>query len=154
MTKRIAWPPRYTWLHEYALAKQDAVLEHKESWNANLYRVHGRIFALLLHSPKLGTLLNLKCEPYLAMIFRERHPTVLPGWHMNKVHWISLSLKGNTPADVCRELVDISHELVWQGLPRKIRETAPGRIGAASHLTAATPHGASSRTDPQAHVAE
>ena len=119
--KKISWPPKYRWLHDYLLTKPDAVLEHKESWDALLYRLHGKIFALLLRN-KTGTLLNLKCEPYLSLDFRGRYPGVLPGWHMNKLHWISLSLKERTPEDVCMELVDISYGLVWQKLPKKLRE--------------------------------
>ncbi len=120
---RTTWPPRCLWLRGYALAKPDAVEDYKESWDAWRYFVHGKIFALLVRN-KTGTLLNLKCAPYLSLDFRERYPAVLPGWHMNKLHWISLSLLGNTPEDVCKELVDISYDLVWRGLPRKIREEA------------------------------
>ena len=117
MPKTITWPARYRWLHEYALAKPDAVMEYKESWDAILYRLHGKIFALLLHSREHGVLLNLKCDPYLSLVFRERYTTVIPGWHMNKLHWVSLVLRGKTPEDACREQVDISYDLVRSGLP-------------------------------------
>lgn len=115
------WPSAYSWLQEYVLAKPDAVEDFKESWDAWRYFLHGKIFALLVRN-KTGTLLNLKCEPYISLDFRERYATVLPGWHMNKLHWISLSLQESTPESVCKELVDISYGLVWQGLPKRIRE--------------------------------
>ena len=83
--------------------------------------MHGKIFALLVRN-KADTLLNLKCDPYLSLDFRARYPTVLPGWHMNKLHWISLSLMDKTPESVCQELVDISYDLVWKGLPKRLRE--------------------------------
>jgi len=118
---RTTWPPNCLWLHEYTLAKPDAVADYKESWDALRYFVHGKIFALLVRN-RMGTLLNLKCDPYLALDFRALYPTVLPGWHMNKLHWISLSLMSHTPESVCKELVDISYDLVWKGLPKKIRE--------------------------------
>ena len=121
MKTRIAWPQRYRWLRDHALAKPEAEQEYKESWDALLYRVHGKIFALLLQSGEHGILLNLKCDPYLSLHFREKHATVLPGWHMNKVHWISLSLRGHTPEATCRELVDMSYDLVWRGLPKWAR---------------------------------
>lgn len=119
MEDRIAWPSAYRWLHEYALAKPDAVLEYKETWDAMLYRLHGKIFALFLRSNEHGLLLNLKCDPYLSLVFRERHPFVIPGWHMNKLHWVSLMLQGQTPEDVCKELVDLSYSLIHEKLPRK-----------------------------------
>ena len=118
---RTAWPSKFFWLHEHALAKPGAVEDYKESWDAIRYAVHGKIFALLLRN-RGATLLNLKCDPYLSLYFRGRYPTVLPGWHMNKLHWVSLSLMDHTPENVCRELVDISYGLVWKGLPKRIRE--------------------------------
>lgn len=126
MPKRIAWPGRYRWLHDYALEKPGAVLEYKESWDAMLYRLQGKIFALLLRAPAHGLLLNLKCDPYLSLAYRENHPAVVPGWHMNKLHWVSLSLKGSMPEEVCRELVDLSYDLVRQGLPERLRKKLPG----------------------------
>jgi predicted DNA-binding protein (MmcQ/YjbR family) len=120
MVNRTEWPPKYLWLHEYTLAKPDAVADYKESWDALRYFVHGKIFALLVRN-KADTLLNLKCDPYLSLDFRASYATVLPGWHMNKLHWISLSLMDDTPESVCRELVDISYDLVWQKLPKRIR---------------------------------
>ena len=117
---RTTWPQKYHWLHDYALAKPDVVWDYKESWDAHRYFLHGKIFALLVRN-KGVTLLNLKCDPYLSLSYRERYPGVLPGWHMNKLHWISLSLKVETPEEVCRELVDISYGLVRAGLPKKLR---------------------------------
>lgn len=125
---KISWPSRYRWLHQYALAKPDTVLEFKETWDALLYRVHGKIFALLLRN-RASTLLNLKCDPYLSLDYRARYPHVLPGWHMNKLHWISLDVEGDTPETVCRELVDLSYDLVWHGLPRRVRERVSSECG-------------------------
>jgi predicted DNA-binding protein (MmcQ/YjbR family) len=122
---RTSWPLGHIWLHAYIMAKPGAVEDYKESWDAVRYFVHGKIFALLVRN-RTGTLLNLKCDPYLSLDSRDRYPTVLPGWHMNKLHWISLSLMADTPESVCRELVDISYDLVWRGLPQKIRgRTSP-----------------------------
>lgn len=117
---KISWPSNYRWLHERLLAKPDAGLEYKEAWDALLYRLHGKIFALLLRN-RTGRLLNLKCDPYLSLDYRARYPNVLPGWHMNKLHWNSLLLKGHIPEAVCKELVDISYDLVRQGLPKRLR---------------------------------
>ena len=93
------------------------------------YFVHGKIFALLVRN-NTGTLLNLKCDPYLAFDFRDNYVTVLLGWHMNKLHWIALSLMSDTPKNVCRELVDISYDLVRKGLPKRMRENQTIELGA------------------------
>lgn len=122
MKQRITWPQNYTWMHAYLLAKPDAELEYKTTWNAMVYTLHGKIFALLLHSAEHGTLLNLKCAPYVSLEFRMRHETITPGWHMNKRHWISLVLKGHTPEDVCKELADLSYDLIRDALPKRLKE--------------------------------
>ncbi len=126
MDKPVAWPRRYKWLHEYALEKPGAEADYKESWNAVRYWLHGKIFALLVRDPQNKVLLNLKCDPYLSLEFRGRYACVLPGWHMNKLHWISLAFYGRPGDSLCRELVDISYGLVRANLPRKFRKDTLG----------------------------
>ncbi|MDL2285775.1 MmcQ/YjbR family DNA-binding protein, partial [Desulfovibrio sp. OttesenSCG-928-F07] len=105
---KIKWPTGYEWLHEYLLKRPGAVLEHKESWNAMLYRLHDKIFAMLLRDNNNRTLVNLKCDPMIAIEFREEFKGVEAGWHMNKIHWVSLNLAVKTPQSAVTELVDIS----------------------------------------------
>lgn len=115
--------PRYPWLEEYLSGKPSCLREYKATWDATLYRLHGKIFALYLLDGKSTPMLNLKCEPYLALDYRGAFPGVIPGWHMNKLHWNSVLLKGSTPDDIVRELIDISYDLVRSSLPRKLRES-------------------------------
>ncbi|MCO4201234.1 MmcQ/YjbR family DNA-binding protein [Aeromonas hydrophila] len=49
-----------------------------------VYRIAGKMFALLDWQAE-PLRLNLKCEPELALLLRELHPEVKPGWHMNKL---------------------------------------------------------------------
>lgn len=121
-TKRIAWPPGYAWLHDYLAARPGAEPEYKDSWDAMLYRVHGKIFGLLLENREDGVLLNLKCDPYLSLAYRDKHPSVRPGWHMNKRHWISLVLREKPGEELCRELADHSHAQVVAHLPRYLQK--------------------------------
>jgi predicted DNA-binding protein (MmcQ/YjbR family) len=69
-----------------------------------------RIFALFLkHGGQ--ELLNLKCEPFTALLRRNAFPSVIPGYHMNKVHWNSVILDGTVPEDTVREMIDDSYIL-------------------------------------------
>lgn len=120
----------YGWLEDYCLSKPWAVREHKESWNAVLYRVGGRIFGLKFKDNKGKPIINLKCDPFLSMHYRDAYRHVTSGYHMNKLHWVSVYLRGNTPDGVVRELVDMSYGLVFDGLPRRERrllESLEGR---------------------------
>ena len=75
--------------------------------------------ALLLEMPKKtlglsGTgrvdILNLKCDPLMigSLLDGERY---LPGYHMNKEHWISLLLDGSIPLREICALIDVSYDL-------------------------------------------
>jgi predicted DNA-binding protein (MmcQ/YjbR family) len=64
---------------------------------------------------------NLKCDPDLAVGLRADHPGVIvPGWHMNKRHWNTVTVAG-LPDRLVRELVEDSYDLVVAGLPRAER---------------------------------
>lgn len=80
----------------------------------------GKMFALLSldQSPSL----NLKCDPERAIELREQYEAILPGYHMNKQHWNTVLLNGSLPESLVIELIDHSYQLVFDSLPRKIRE--------------------------------
>lgn len=126
---KIQWPKNYSWMHDYLMQKPGAVFEHKASWNAFLYRLHGKIFALLLFHSNGEPLVNVKCEPFLSLEFKEACPDVRAGWHMNKFHWLSLHLNGKIPREMAEELLDISYDLILEGLPVRLRDslTAPAK---------------------------
>jgi len=115
------FPARYDWMDAYLQSKNCALKEYKPSWDATLYRLQGKIFALLFEDNLNRPILNLKCDPYIAIEFRESYPHVQRGYHMNKLHWVSLYLDGDTPDEVARDLADISYDLVLHGLSAKLR---------------------------------
>ena len=122
MPAQPALPARYAWVDAYMLAKPLAIKEYKVAWEAVLYRVCGKIFGLLCQDNAGRLILNLKCDPYLCLYYRAEYPHVAPGWHMNKLHWNSLYLAGDTPDVAFKEMLDISYRLVCAGLPKKTRE--------------------------------
>jgi predicted DNA-binding protein (MmcQ/YjbR family) len=64
---------------------------------------------------------NLKCEPEAAIRLRGEHPAIVPGWHMNKRHWNTVTLDGTVPDRLVREMVEDSYDLVVAGMPRAVR---------------------------------
>ena len=91
--------------------------------------------------------INLKCEPELALLLREIHPEVKPGWHMNKQHWNTVTLSEGLSDDLWQGWIVHSHERVVAGLPRAKRPQAPARpsgeglIHAVSFFSASSPRG-------------
>jgi len=87
-----------------------------------VHKVGGKIFAI--HSPMDDPLrLNLKCDPDRAVLLREKHESIIPGYHMNKRRWNTLILDGSLSTGMVKELIRHSYELVFASLPRKVRGT-------------------------------
>lgn len=60
--------------------------------------------------PDVVNFINLKCDPDLIEEVVTR-PGVLPAYHMNKRHWITLLLNGSCAASEIKALIDLSFRL-------------------------------------------
>jgi predicted DNA-binding protein (MmcQ/YjbR family) len=82
-----------------------------------VFKVMGKMFALCnVNDNPLEV--NLKCEPELSELLREKYDAIKPGYHMNKRHWITITLDSSIPDhDVCF-LIDLSYELVIKKLSK------------------------------------
>ncbi|WP_026534818.1 MmcQ/YjbR family DNA-binding protein [Arthrobacter sp. H14] len=81
-----------------------------------------KMFALTdLDAPELSV--SLKCEPALAEQLRAAHPEITGAYHMNKTHWNGVRCGGALPADMIRDMIEDSYDLVVASLPRKDRES-------------------------------
>ncbi|EKU11846.1 MmcQ/YjbR family DNA-binding protein [Campylobacter showae] len=87
-----------------------AVFRHakNQKWFAVFMRVDGG--KLGLKSAKELEILNLKCKPDLAAILRDGEQ-ILPAYHMNKKHWISVNLSSKIAPEQVEDLIDLSFEL-------------------------------------------
>jgi len=104
-------------LRSYLLDKPGAGEDFPFDTTTLVLKVGGKMFALLgIDQQPLR--INLKCDPLKAELLRERHPAVLPGYHMNKRHWNTVVLDGSLGDDLVRELIDDSYRLVVEGLPK------------------------------------
>ncbi|MCX4848113.1 MmcQ/YjbR family DNA-binding protein [Streptomyces sp. NBC_00893] len=85
----------------------------------SVFKVLGKMFALSALDARPLTV-NLKCDPDEAVRLREKYDAVVPGWHMNKRHWNTVTVSG-VPDRVLRELIEDSYDLVVAGLPKAER---------------------------------
>ncbi len=82
-----------------------------------VFKVMDKMFALCnIHDHPLE--INLKCEPELSELLQTKHKAIRPGYHMNKRHWITLTLDGSVPEHEIRFLIDLSYELVVKKLSK------------------------------------
>lgn len=106
-------------LRSFCLDFNESVEEFPFTPEISVFKVLGKMFALTALEARPLTI-NLKCDPDEAVSLREEYPAIVPGWHMNKRHWNTVTV-GDLPAKMVRELVEDSYDLVVAGLPRAER---------------------------------
>ncbi len=111
-------------LREFLLSQPGATEDTPFGPEILVYRIAGKLFALVDWQAEPLSI-NLKCEPELALLLREIHPEVKPGWHMNKQHWNTVTLSEGLSDDLWQGWIVHSYERVVAGLPRAKRPQAP-----------------------------
>ncbi|MET9665769.1 MmcQ/YjbR family DNA-binding protein [Streptomyces sp. NPDC006475] len=106
-------------LRAFCLEFNDAAEEFPFGPETSVFKVAGKLFALSALDGEPLTV-NLKCEPEMAVQLRAEHSAIVPGWHMNKRHWNTVTV-GQLPDRLVRELIEDSYDLVVAGLPKAVR---------------------------------
>lgn len=55
---------------------------------------------------------SVKCDPDIARALREQYSAIVEGYHLNKRHWITITLDSDVPDEQVRQLVCDSYDLV------------------------------------------
>src|SRR5687768_10139269 len=105
---------------EYFLVKPGAEETTPFGPEVLVYKVGGNIFAVTVPD-EFPPRINLKCDPDRAVALREEHESIIPGYHMNKRHWNTVTLGKPLPSKLVKELIDHSYELVVASLPKAER---------------------------------
>ena len=80
-------------------------------WTVMRHRTNKKSFALIYE--RHGKLcVNLKCDPFEANFLRQAFADVIPGYHMNKTHWNTVSLGGDVPEDELKLMIERSYDLI------------------------------------------
>lgn len=108
-------------VRQHLLGRVGAVEETPFGPQALVYKVGGRIFALVAHDES-PLRISLKCDPERGAELRSAFPdTVRHAPYMDRRHWISVIVGGSLPDEEVMGLVDDSYDLVVARLPRKVR---------------------------------
>lgn len=107
-------------IRAYCISKAHVTESFPFDESTLVFKVHNKMFALVDIDDK--EFINLKCDPDRALRLREEFTEITPGYHMNKRLWNSVSITGFLSDDFIKELIDHSYELIWESLPRKIRD--------------------------------
>ncbi|MGH9172388.1 MAG: MmcQ/YjbR family DNA-binding protein [Acidimicrobiales bacterium] len=101
----------------------EAELDYPFGDGAAVFKVVGKMFALVSLGDPPGSV-TLKCDPEECVALCQAYPSVTPGYHMNKRHWVTVELAGSLPAALLPELVRGSYDLVVAALPAGRRPAA------------------------------
>ncbi len=96
---------------EYPWEKYDdsAVFRHKDNlkWFALVMDVAGDKVGL--NSPDVIQVINLKIDDPVLHDILVQQKGIIPAYHMNKQHWITVRLNGDVPEKDVFNLIDISY---------------------------------------------
>jgi predicted DNA-binding protein (MmcQ/YjbR family) len=114
-------------IKQYVLSKPFSTESFPFGEGVSVFKVNNKLFALLsLGKPDLQQVdkpvywwLNLKCDPQEAVMLRDIFPAVIPGYHMNKLHWNTVILDGSIPVGEIERMIDNSFNLVVGNLPKQ-----------------------------------
>ncbi|HBR34608.1 MAG TPA: hypothetical protein DD734_08235 [Firmicutes bacterium] len=88
------------------------------AWTVMRHRTNRKGFAHIYE--RNGKLcVNLKCEPLEADFLRQAFADVTPAYHMNKVHWNTVTLGGDVPGDELKRMVERSYDLIKPKVRKK-----------------------------------
>ncbi|MBQ9703009.1 MAG: MmcQ/YjbR family DNA-binding protein [Clostridia bacterium] len=95
------------------------VLRHADTgkWFGLIMNVSGNKVGL---SPDIKVdVMNVKCKPEDTFTARELSSSIIPAYHMNKKHWISIILNGTVELELSEALLENSYELTKRRVKEK-----------------------------------
>ncbi len=111
--------------YEFCLSKKGVTEHFPFDEDTLVLKVGGKMFVLtsLKEWENKTPSLNLKCDPEKALELRAEYEAVIPGWHMSKIHWNTVSFNSDVSDKMMCELINHSYDLVFKSLTKKSKET-------------------------------
>ena len=82
----------------------------EDDWAAMRHRENRKVFAFVL--TRQGQIwVNVKADPMWAEVWRSAFSAVVPAYHMNKRHWVSIILDGTMDDEDILRLIRDSYAL-------------------------------------------
>ena len=106
---------------DYCLSLPEVREDYPFGPDVQVFKIKNKLFAILTKRQDIYRI-NLKCHPEEALILREIFEDVIPGYHMNKMHWNTVILNNSIPDEEIKRMIDRSYCLVVKKLKKKIRE--------------------------------
>ena len=105
-------------IRELLLSFPEVTEETPFDANTVVYKTAGKMFALTNWSNH-PLHFNLKCDPQKAELLRDQYSCVVPGYHMNKKHWNTVTVDGSVEDSILQSWIIDSFLCVVRGMPEK-----------------------------------
>jgi len=99
-------------IEEYILSMPNARLEYPFDEKTAVYKASNNKMFVLIADGSDPLKISLKCDPNLAELLRDKYESIVPGYHLNKKHWITILTTGQVSDDEIRDLIRHSFDLV------------------------------------------
>lgn len=111
-------------LIQYALSFPDTYEDHPfRQIGHSMIRYHGNKKSFLLIYEKDHHLyFNVKVSPQWRDLWRNAYTSVLPAYHQNKEHWITVLVDGSIPDSVLKQMIGESYDLITDSPTKRIYE--------------------------------
>ena len=96
---------------DYCLSLPEVKEDFPFGPDVQVFKIKNKLFAILTKRQGIYRI-NLKCHPEEALILREIFEDVIPGYHMNKIHWNTVLLNDSIPDQEIKRMIDRSYCLV------------------------------------------
>ncbi|KAF0656477.1 hypothetical protein L247_04865, partial [Salmonella enterica subsp. enterica serovar Worthington str. BCH-7253] len=73
----------------------------------DVFKVGGKIF-MLFTEHHCRPVVNLKSDPQKSLVNQQIYPSIAPGYHMNKKHWISVYAGEDITVSLLNDLINDS----------------------------------------------
>ncbi len=97
---------------DFCLAQKDVYLDYPfdDNWATVRHRSNRKVFAFIYQYGQ-EIRMNLKVRPLDGDFLRRQYPAIVPAYHMNKQHWVTVILDDSLPDSVLFPLIFSSYEL-------------------------------------------
>lgn len=109
-------------LTDFCLTMPNSVVETPFGPTTMVFKIYSKIFALIpLDAEVLAV--NLKNLPEKNANLCEEYEGIIPGYHMNKLHWITCRVDSDVKTVTLKQLITESYEIVLASIPLKKRSS-------------------------------
>lgn len=109
-------------LEEFCKSLKGVTTDFQQEWGAQRYHIGGKMFVMFGTDANGVPIFTLKCDPAMAEELREQYEEIVPGYYMNKTHWISIYYSIDESEKFAEKLLAQARQLVFDKLTKKAQK--------------------------------